>query len=154
MTHLSGVAGQHDGVEVATVVVTDEVDGGEGGSLPPLSRHLVLHQRLVEGEHHLQPHSHRPVRLNELRTNRPPASDCRLATSHCILLSHLHRLGISHTDECPCGTEPQTPETHPPALSSPRRQPTKPDMAGGKRRCRRSFGDAARTWKRLWTSSW
>ena len=25
-------------------------------------------------------------------------------------LSHLHRLKISHTDECPCGTGPQTPE--------------------------------------------
>ena len=34
----------------------------------------------------------------------------RLRTGHCRLLSHLHRLKISHTDECPCGTGPQTPE--------------------------------------------
>ena len=33
----------------------------------------------------------------------------RLRTGHCQLLSHLHRLKISHTDECPCGTGPQTP---------------------------------------------
>ena len=34
---------------------------------------------------------------------------CRLGTGHCQLLSHLHRLNISHSDECPCGTGPQTP---------------------------------------------
>ena len=34
----------------------------------------------------------------------------RLRTGHCRLLSHLHRLKISHTDLCPCGTGPQTPE--------------------------------------------
>ena len=33
----------------------------------------------------------------------------RLRTGHCQLLSHLHRLNISHSDECPCGTGPQTP---------------------------------------------
>ena len=33
----------------------------------------------------------------------------RLRTGHCQLLSHLHRLKISHSDECPCGTGPQTP---------------------------------------------
>ena len=33
----------------------------------------------------------------------------RLRTGHCLLLSHLHRLKISHSDECPCGTGPQTP---------------------------------------------
>ena len=33
----------------------------------------------------------------------------RLRTGHCQLLSHLHRLKISHSDECPCGTSPQTP---------------------------------------------
>jgi hypothetical protein len=33
----------------------------------------------------------------------------RLRTGHCQLLSHLYRLKISHTDECPCGTGPQTP---------------------------------------------
>ena len=32
----------------------------------------------------------------------------RLGTGHCQLLSHLHRLKISHSDECPCGTGPQT----------------------------------------------
>ena len=33
----------------------------------------------------------------------------RLRTGHCQLLSHLHRLKNSHSDECPCGTGPQTP---------------------------------------------
>ena len=33
----------------------------------------------------------------------------RLSTGHCQLLSHLYRLNISHTDECPCGTGPQNP---------------------------------------------
>ena len=33
----------------------------------------------------------------------------RLRTGHCQLLSHLNRLKISHSDECPCGTGPQTP---------------------------------------------
>ena len=33
----------------------------------------------------------------------------RLRTGHCQLLSHLHRLKISHSDECPRGTGPQTP---------------------------------------------
>ena len=33
----------------------------------------------------------------------------RLRTRHCQLLSHLHRLKIFHSDECPCGTGPQTP---------------------------------------------
>ena len=33
----------------------------------------------------------------------------RLRSGHCQLLSHLHRLNISHSDECPCGTGAQTP---------------------------------------------
>ena len=33
----------------------------------------------------------------------------RLRNGHCQLLSHLHRLKIFHSDECPCGTGPQTP---------------------------------------------
>ena len=33
----------------------------------------------------------------------------RLRTGHCQLLFHLHRLNISHSDECACGTGPQTP---------------------------------------------
>ena len=33
----------------------------------------------------------------------------RLRTGHCQLLSHLRRLNISHSDECPCSTGPQTP---------------------------------------------
>ena len=33
----------------------------------------------------------------------------RQRTRHCQLLSHLHRLKISHSDECPCSTGPQTP---------------------------------------------
>lgn len=35
----------------------------------------------------------------------------RLRTGHCRLLSHLYKLKISHTNECPCGTGLQTP-TH------------------------------------------
>lgn len=34
----------------------------------------------------------------------------RLRTGHCRLRSHLYRLRLSHTDDCPCGTGPQTPE--------------------------------------------
>ena len=34
----------------------------------------------------------------------------RLRTGHCRLLAHLHKIRVSHTDECPCGTAPQTPE--------------------------------------------
>ena len=33
----------------------------------------------------------------------------RLRTGFCQLLSHLHGLKISHSDERPCGTGPQTP---------------------------------------------
>ena len=33
----------------------------------------------------------------------------RLRIGHCQLLSHLHRLKISHSDECPCNTVPQPP---------------------------------------------
>ena len=33
----------------------------------------------------------------------------RPRTGHCQLVSHLRRLKISHSDECPCGTGPQTP---------------------------------------------
>jgi ribonuclease HI len=32
----------------------------------------------------------------------------RLRTGHCQLLSHLYRLKIAHTDQCPCGTGSQT----------------------------------------------
>ena len=34
----------------------------------------------------------------------------RLRTGHCRLRSHLHRLGLSHTPDCPCDTSPHTPE--------------------------------------------
>ena len=34
----------------------------------------------------------------------------RLRTGQCQLLSHLYRLKLSLTDDCPCGTGPQTPE--------------------------------------------
>ena len=30
-------------------------------------------------------------------------------TGHCQLLSHLHKLKMFHSDKCPCGTGPQTP---------------------------------------------
>ena len=33
----------------------------------------------------------------------------RLRTGHCQLHSYLHRLNISHSDQCPCGTGPQIP---------------------------------------------
>ena len=33
----------------------------------------------------------------------------KLGTGHCQLLSHFRRLKMSHSDECPCGTGPQTP---------------------------------------------
>ena len=33
----------------------------------------------------------------------------RLRTGHCQLLSHMHRLKLSHTNECPCGTGIQDP---------------------------------------------
>ena len=34
----------------------------------------------------------------------------RLRTGHCRLRSHMHRLGLSHTPDCPCNTGPETPE--------------------------------------------
>ena len=34
----------------------------------------------------------------------------RLRYGHCRLLQHMCRLGLSHTDSCPCQTAPQTPE--------------------------------------------
>ena len=34
----------------------------------------------------------------------------RLRTGHCRLLSHLYRLKVSPTNECPCNTGIQTPE--------------------------------------------
>ncbi|XP_076443246.1 uncharacterized protein LOC143281871 [Babylonia areolata] len=33
----------------------------------------------------------------------------RPCTGHCQLLSHLYKLKISHTDQCPCDTAAQTP---------------------------------------------
>ena len=41
---------------------------------------------------------------------------CRLRTWHCQLLSHLYTLKISHSEECPCSTGPQTPQPHPAVL--------------------------------------
>ena len=35
----------------------------------------------------------------------------RLRTGHCLLLSHLYRLKLAQTNECPCGTGIQDP-TH------------------------------------------
>ena len=49
----------------------------------------------------------------------------RLRTGHCQFLSHLHTLNISHSDECPCGTGPQTPNhilQSCPTFDAPRRQ--------------------------------
>ena len=34
----------------------------------------------------------------------------RLRTGHCRLRAHLHRIGLSHTPDCPCETGSQTPE--------------------------------------------
>ena len=34
----------------------------------------------------------------------------RLRTGHCRLNYHMHRLGLSHTPDCPCSTGPHTPE--------------------------------------------
>ena len=34
----------------------------------------------------------------------------RLRTGHCRLRAHMHRMGLSHTPDCQCGTAPQTPE--------------------------------------------
>ena len=47
--------------------------------------------------------------LNNL-TRKQQVTIFRLRTGHCRLLSHLYKLKISHTDECQCGTAPQTPE--------------------------------------------
>ena len=48
-----------------------------------------------------------------------------LKTGHCRLLSHLYRLNLSHTNQCPCGTVIWTPEHLLPALSIlPRHQPS------------------------------
>ena len=38
-----------------------------------------------------------------------PVTIFRLRTGYCQLLSRLHRLKNSHSDKCPCGTGPQTP---------------------------------------------
>ena len=78
------------------------------------------------------------------------AQDYRLRTGHCQVLSHLHRLKISHSDECPCGTGPQT---HNHVLqSSPtfdalnaRHGPVQWIPTG-------SFGDKLSQCSRLWTS--
>ena len=50
-----------------------------------------------------------------------------LRTGHCQLLFYLHRLTVSHSDECPCGTGPY-PQPHPAVLPHLRRFQT-PDMA-------------------------
>ena len=34
----------------------------------------------------------------------------RLRTGHCRLCSHIYRLGLSHTPDCPCNTSTETPE--------------------------------------------
>ena len=72
-------------------------------------------------------------------SSHPPAAEALtdlpipgLRTGHFRLSSHLQRLRISHTDECPCGTSvTQNPRTHPPALMPSPRQPTKLDLVGG-----------------------
>ena len=51
----------------------------------------------------------------------------RLRTGHCQLLSHLHRLKISHSDQCPSSTGPQISQPHPAVLPHPWRFET-PDM--------------------------
>ena len=73
--------------------------------------------------------------LRHQQTNLPlPTVDWPLQ-----LLSHMHRLRISHTDECPCGTGPQTPE-HPPPPSTVQPTPAYEAKHGRReRRCRRSF---------------
>ena len=50
----------------------------------------------------------------------------RLRTGHCRLLAHLHRLKIAYTDECPCGTGPQTPEHV--LLSCPTHEPLRREI--------------------------
>ena len=74
----------------------------------------------------------------------------RLRTGH-YQLSHLHRLKISHSDECPCGTGPQTPNhtfcspTPPSTLWDARHGPVQWIPTG-------SFGERLRHCGRLWTS--
>ena len=75
----------------------------------------------------------------------------RLRTGHCRLLNHLHRLKISHTDQCQCGLEPR-----PPNISSKIAQPTMLCVAKPGQRVqssRTSCGAAVKTWRRQWTSS-
>ena len=45
----------------------------------------------------------------KLTKTHPISTIFRLRTGHCQHLSHPHRLDISHSDKCPCGTGPQTP---------------------------------------------
>ena len=86
-------------------------------------------------------------------TNRPPSSDCGLATADywaiCTASGSLPHWRMSLWNRTP------KPRTHPPALSSPR-QPRKPDMAGGSGDAGEawSIGAAGTTWRRLWASSW
>jgi hypothetical protein len=70
----------------------------------------------------------------------------RLRTGHCRLLSHLNRLEIAHTDECPCGTGSQTSEYILQYCSA------HDDLRC--QTCKRSFGTAVPTWRRQWDSSW
>ena len=76
----------------------------------------------------------------------------RLRTGHCQLLSHLHRLKISHSEEHPCGTGPQTPNhilQSCPAFDDSRCQ-TWPSPVSGMPTG--SFGDRLRHCGRLRTS--
>ena len=62
----------------------------------------------------------------------------RLRTGHSQLLSHLHRLKISHSDECPCGAGRQTPNhilQSCPTLDALRRQ-TRPSPVAAHRKLR------------------
>ena len=74
----------------------------------------------------------------------------RLRTGHCQLLSHLHRLKIYLSDECPCGTGLQSPNhilQSCPTFDDLRRQtwPSRWRPTG-------SFGDRLRHCDRLRTS--
>ena len=58
----------------------------------------------------LEAHSYRQDDPTHLLDRHQQTTVFRLGTGHCLLRAHMQRLGLSHTENCPCDAGQQTPE--------------------------------------------
>ena len=78
---------------------------------------MTLHQAGQRAQHTTN-ELYRPLDSIQQLDTAAQVTMFRLRSGHCQLLSHLHRLKISHSDECPCGTNLQPPLPPPPHTHS------------------------------------